>query len=244
MSATRSAIEHQKIMDSLIEYIDRKLGELKSQLFTKLETELADLKKSTQFVSDRYDDINEKLNKILDLPKQHQKIMEDLENKEKRIVALETKISESEQRELKTCVEVNGFRVSPNEPPQEIANRISSAFGINLETMDQFKYIKPTEIKPPRLIFTFKDETKKITMMNARKNNNVSLLLADVNKKVYVNEALTPYYKNLLWNTKIRAKEKKIKFIWFKNGKLLARKSEDSPIIEIKNHYDLENKIM
>lgn len=243
MSATRSAAEHQKIMDTLTEYLDRKLGELKTQLFTKLETEIADLKKSTQFVSDRYDDINDKLNKILDLPKQQQKIIEEMEKQEKRIVALETKIAVSEQKELKNSVEVNGFKVSLNEPPHEIATRISSAFGLNLEPEDKYRFIKSSDTKPSRLIYTFKDEIKKITMMNFKKNNNVSHL-ADVNKNIYVNEALTPYYKNLLWTTKIKAKEKKFKYIWFRNGKLLARKSEDSLITEIKNHLDLESKII
>lgn len=244
MTSTRSTLEQQKIVDSLTDYIDRKLGELKKQMFSKFETELADLKKSTQFVSDRYDEINEKLNIILELPKQHQKIIEDLENKEKRIVALEMKIAATEQNELKNSVEVTGFKVSTDEPPQEIANRITTAFGISLEPADKYKFLKPTDTKPPRLIFNFKEENKKITMMMGKKNTNISLLIADDNKKFYVNDALTPYYKNLLWSTKIRAKEKNFKFIWYKNGKLLARKSEGSPITEIKNHYDLESKII
>lgn len=79
-------------------------------------------------------------------------------------MALELKITVSEQKELKNSVEDTGFKVSDNEPPHEVASRITLAFGLQLEQGDKFKYMRPNDTKSPRLILNFKEENKKTTM--------------------------------------------------------------------------------
>lgn len=55
----------------------------------------------------------------------------------------------------------------------------------------------------------------------------------DQNDKNYIfaNDHLTQYKRHLLWLTKNKAKEINWKFIWVKNGNILAKKNEISNLI-------------
>ena len=59
-------------------------------------------------------------------------------------------------------------------------------------------------------------------------------------KRVYVNENMTPHYRQLFWRAKNYAKENNIKYVWFKNGKVLMRRSdEEKTVITVKSEGDL-----
>lgn len=59
---------------------------------------------------------------------------------------------------------------------------------------------------------------------------------------IYVNEHLTPYYRDQMTRAKDKVEEngsKKYKYVWFKNSKLFIRKSEASNIIRIRSINNL-----
>ncbi|XP_061729036.1 uncharacterized protein LOC133533971 [Cydia pomonella] len=70
-----------------------------------------------------------------------------------------------------------------------------------------------------------------------------SLSLKDIgyhgDGKIYVNDHLTLHNKALLREAKILAKEKNCKYIWTRHCKILARKTDTSPIFRIKVKQDL-----
>ncbi|KAJ2939934.1 hypothetical protein O0L34_g6641 [Tuta absoluta] len=58
------------------------------------------------------------------------------------------------------------------------------------------------------------------------------------NDQIYVREAATPNQKKLLWQVKQSLKPT-YKFIWFKDGRILVRKEENSKIFCIYTEGDI-----
>ncbi|KAG8239131.1 hypothetical protein J437_LFUL016138 [Ladona fulva] len=56
---------------------------------------------------------------------------------------------------------------------------------------------------------------------------------------IFINDHLTQYNKNLLWNTKERAIECNYKYVWFKTDRVLVRKDENSRVISISSERDI-----
>ena len=61
-----------------------------------------------------------------------------------------------------------------------------------------------------------------------------------VSQNVYINKQLTPHFKKLIWLTKTKAKSTNWKFVWFKNYKVLEKKSEGDCTIEIQLVTDID----
>ncbi|RZF37580.1 hypothetical protein LSTR_LSTR016142, partial [Laodelphax striatellus] len=84
-------------------------------------------------------------------------------------------------------------------------------------------------------------------LSDRRKNNEKDgFRTSHINKNlpdapVYINENLSPYYRNLLKETKSFAKENNFMFTWVRNGKIYVRKNENSRAIRIMNMCELEN---
>lgn len=59
--------------------------------------------------------------------------------------------------------------------------------------------------------------------------------------RVFINENLNPFYKELLWRAKGVAKDLGYKFVWLSRGKILVKKSEETKqVIKINSFLDLD----
>lgn len=59
-------------------------------------------------------------------------------------------------------------------------------------------------------------------------------------KRIYLNENMTAYYKNLFWKVKTFARERNFKYVWYRNGKIMMRKDNDTAeVIHINGEEDL-----
>ena len=58
--------------------------------------------------------------------------------------------------------------------------------------------------------------------------------------KLFANENLTHYRKNLLWSTKRAAKANNYNHFWTANGKILAKKNDTASVIAIQNESDVD----
>lgn len=58
--------------------------------------------------------------------------------------------------------------------------------------------------------------------------------------KLFFNDNLTWINKELFWMARSRGRENGFKFVWTKNGKVLAKKVEGSPVVTINSVSDLD----
>lgn len=78
-------------------------------------------------------------------------------------------------------------------------------------------------------------ELKKVKLTQDTVINNKN------NSRVYVNESLTKYNKELLFECKRKAMEINYKYVWTAEGKILMRAEERGRVIRIKTLSDLQN---
>ena len=82
-----------------------------------------------------------------------------------------------------------------------------------------------------------------ITKRYGHKGSFKSVTTADfgfsVDKKIFINESLTPKNKELFKNCLKFKKDKSYKFLWTNAGKIFLRRSADSPVIPINSSADI-----
>lgn len=244
------AAEEQYV--KFIKYVDKKMDEIKQELFKKieqetlnikknLENEMIDMKKSVDFISRQYDDISTKVDTLLQITKKVEILEEANNRKESRINSLETRLAEIEQVSMSyNWAEFAGVVTLPNEEPVDTINRVLKEIQVKVEPQ-KIKRIIRYQDRSQKIeggIYKYKiklqDEETQQTILNSRKYAR--------EKNIFVGELLTPYFKELLWKTKQKAKDNKYLYTWFKNNKILTKKNSDytSKIISVKHVSDLQ----
>ncbi|KAH6943525.1 hypothetical protein HPB50_023163 [Hyalomma asiaticum] len=89
----------------------------------------------------------------------------------------------------------------------------------------------------------FKSRTKRDAVLHKAKKARLSNkdIGSDNTQKIYVNEHLCPTLKRLLGIAIGRKRDNGWKSVWSYNGKIFARKSDETPIVRIEHDEDLSN---
>lgn len=208
-----------------------------------------DLEKSQEFLSERYDILLKKLeetnNVVTVLNMKIEDLVGKLQEKDIIIEDLSNKVHNLEQYSRKNMIEINGVKKVEGEHLESIVVNIAKKMSIEIEEADieVVHRLPPSRGKEPNIIVEFASRKKRNLFIN-NKNKivilNKDIGVGEVTDRVYVNESLSPYYKDLLWKTKTAARDKHYKFVWFRFGKLLVKKSESDAVIKINNVKDLD----
>ena len=94
----------------------------------------------------------------------------------------------------------------------------------------------------PAIIVKFVRREMRESLYRARKRLK-SITTADfgfsVDKKIFINESLTPKNKELFKECLKFKKDKSYKFLWTNAGKIFLRRNVDSPVIPINSSADI-----
>lgn len=203
-----------------------------------MSSEMADIKKSLEAMSDNYDVILKEVKELREFKEKHINIGDQMR-------MLENKIHEMEQYSRNRNVEVKGVEELGRENLKEIAVSIASKCGVNMRQEDievAHRVDNRTGKEPRDIIIQFKTREVRDTLIQAKKTkiNNTDITAGKLDKPIYVNEHLSAYYKRLFWETRSKCIERKYRYVWVKNGKILARKSENEHVIRIQSDEDLK----
>lgn len=165
--------------------------------------------------------------------------------KENRI--LKVKLNETEKLINMNCLEITDIPVPRGENLNVTVQLVGAALGFKLDSsLLENCYRRPSSDNkiPPKIILKFIRKSDKDEMLRCRKikrdfsTRNLDTSLSDLiteHKTIYINELLTVQNKELLVRAKEYKKCNRIKFLWIKNGNILMRKTETSPVIMIKS---------
>lgn len=230
---------------------------IRNEVSKILKAELRDIKASTQFSSDKIDEYEEKIAATEEIIKGLQSKLANATNKyrhlELKYQALEQRLVTIEQEKLSAMVEIAGIPTKPNEDVTNIVKTISENIQTSMHDVSSIKRIKKL---PPQLasgqkdvgidkstiLLTMKNEEKKSTWITAGRQAKLLSTVVDPSlkeEKIHIREALTPPIKKLLWQAKQQLKGI-YAFVWCKEGRILARKTEKSKVREIRNTTDLD----
>lgn len=182
----------------------------------------------------------------------NQKVIKDLiiknEDKDNQIRTLTYQIGQHEQYTRNKNVEIHGIPIQDSENCKNIVKCVLQELqvDIKIEEIDvAHRVYNKNPNSTPSIIAQFSTRTKRDTII-AKKSlivTNRNLPGVEIGQKIYISENLTPYNKNLLRLTKIKARESNYKYVWFKNNKLLVREKDNSPVLRINSELDIMNKM-
>lgn len=217
----------------------------KINMLLETREQVQELCQSVEYLNREVEDIrkeNEEMkNEIKELKTENEKIKEEVKtmNKMKEDVNI-MKIEQYEQEQYmrNKNIEIANVDVCQNEDIVDTIERIAKQFNISHDLKEVEKAHRvPTRNpnKTPNIVIQFKTREDRDKWIKSRKKTttNDDCFKNGNGRKIFINEHMTQYNKNLFWKTKEYARQNQIKFVWFREGKVRMKKDESQKIIQI-----------
>lgn len=185
---------------------------------------------------------------------EYSKVMDDLkaENNDlkNKVCELEERVENMEQYSRRNCLEVQGIPEGEGESVLDIVKDVGRALKMEItdsmiDTCHRLRQKK--DAKGPRgIIVKFVRRMDKEALLKKRQEKKKDFSTRHLNLAtptdipVFINESLSPARKRLLWQARQLKTDREYKYIWLRNGNILLRKEEGSPVITIKTQADLD----
>lgn len=191
-----------------------------------------------------------KLDQLLGMKKQVEENSHEIAELKKQVVNLQQQNCYLQQRTRINNLEIVGFPVTKNENTDEIMMAIADSINCPMVLNDISKchrvpcynekkgYNIVCQFISRRVKEDFLAKTKSFSKANQGFSaKDVKNFLPDV--KIYVNEHLSPEKKRLFSEAKAAKKQFDWKFLWIKEGNVLARKDTNSNVVKIDCRSDI-----
>ncbi|XP_013188339.1 uncharacterized protein LOC132903324 [Amyelois transitella] len=230
-------------LDSIQEQLSRitfQLEPLKSLTadVAVIKAEMSDLKASVEMAHSAFASLDARVKSV-------EKALTEIPDLQEEVCRLRQELEDRDQWARANNVEIRGVPLRKGENLYEIAERIGelSNFPIRRESISYIARI-PTRVpdaeKP--IIISFNNRyIKEDLVASARKSKQLTLagLGFSATGPFYVNDHLTQKNKTLLSKARSLARETDFRYVWVKHAKIMARKSDTSPVFIIRNEKDL-----
>ncbi|XP_045491111.1 tropomyosin-like [Colias croceus] len=237
--------EISDLMNSFKSQQDKKLSLIQASV-DYLTTNLAELKQSVEFFSEKYDEIHNKIGVLEQGYKEYRCVTQ----------MLETKIENLEKQLRNTSIEIRNIPMKPQESKNDlvqIAINTGKALKIDIQKSDIsdiFRIPSKNSTNKPiiaQLNTTLLKENilygiKKFNKDNANNKLNTNhLQIEGQPRPVYISENLTQKMKKIYFLARDFGKQNNYNYCWISKGKVYMRKQEGFPLIKIESEDDLKN---
>lgn len=235
------------------EFLVNVIESFKAEVFQELKnhsSQLNDFKKSLEFFSAKMDEHTKTMELIKEQNKTINKENEILKRSNAELVknmsVLEAKVRDLEQYSRRDNIEVNGIPKTNGEDVKEILKVLGRAIGMEVDSsavVAAHRVPSYNKTRTPALIARFNTRELRDTWLlkfRAKK----TLLASEINAnfpqtKVYIGEHLTPDNKLLFRNLKDESHHLRIKYVWCREGRFYARKSDEHNSVRVYTVDDL-----
>jgi CO dehydrogenase/acetyl-CoA synthase beta subunit len=204
------------------------------------------IKSSLNFLSDKYDtflnNIKELKDTVSNLVNTVSDLKSQLQSKDSQIGDLQKKIITLEQKQLEKQIEITGIYTEGDDSEVltkkviDLVNKIQVS--VDKNSISDLYVLPKSGTKPRKIIVELANKAVKQSILYHKKKLN-DTKISKPYSKVYINESLTYFFRQLLWQVKTKAQELNFKFVWYKYGKILVRRGEGTQIIKIQCEKDL-----
>lgn len=208
-----------------------------------------DFQKSIEFYSDQIDDLLKKISTLTETNNALIKKQQYLENQNKELKeenqSIKIIIEEDRQYNRNHNLIIDGIPDMARENVMDIVIKLGESVNNKIVQSDvQAVHRLPSKNNRKPIIIQFTNRLVRDKFLENCKSRRPTTdnIYPDIQPgPVYVNEHMTPYYKNLMFEAKkkIVDGQKVYQYVWFKNSKLFARKTADSPCIRISSLKDI-----
>lgn len=206
------------------------LMDIKKEIIAEQKAILAqirDVSESQQFISEQYDQMITQLKEVKSMGALTESSWESTQN---RLIS-------AEQYSRRHHLEIGNIPVAAGEDVEGIVCSAARRVGVQLgkEEIAAAHRLRAKEGKTPSIIVEFVSRKKRNELYGKRKES-----LA-MKPKIYFNESLSPYFKNLWSASKAFATEFDCKYVWYTNYRILIRKAEKYKPVVVRTLDDLKN---
>lgn len=201
---------------------------------TSMQREMKDIVTSQKYLSDRYDEMEKKLSVLGKIEKELQVVKEEQREKDKIIDELTNRLVHMEQYSRRHHLEFTNIAVRPDEDLEQTVIDIAQCINVKVTKGDieVVHRLHSNQKKIPVVIAEFNSRKLRDTLLKNRKKvdlTNENLLGKGYgNNKIGIKESLSPYFKKLFWLCKVKCEESNYKWCWYRNNRILVKKTDNS----------------
>ncbi|XP_077974500.1 uncharacterized protein LOC144430439 [Styela clava] len=142
-------------------------------------------------------------------------------------------------------LEFHGIPYSEDENTDELIIKIGKLLKINVERLDisiSHRLPRRDKSKIPPIIVRFTNRNKRNEFIDRKRNiSSIGNFGIQGMKSLFINENLTEFRNNLLYNARKSRKSNNYERLWTTNGNIYMRKNKDAPRVPITKLSDIEN---
>ncbi|CAH2085234.1 unnamed protein product [Euphydryas editha] len=225
---------------------------LVSENLANLNHQISGFEQSLSFISKQYDTLVQAVNEKNEIIKN---LASDNQNLFSQVRDLKDRLSQVEQSLRIANVEITGV---PEHKSENLVKTVVQLGKIVESPIAESDITHVTRIakfnkeskRPRSIIVKLQSQNHRDELLAAvsrfnkknrdKKLNTEHLGIGGRSQPVYVSEHLTLTKKHLHAATRIKAREAGFKFVWIRDGRIFARKSETSPAIYVKDEETLK----
>ncbi|XP_045542758.1 uncharacterized protein LOC123723611 [Papilio machaon] len=177
------------------------------------------------------------------------------------IANFQSKINQYEQECIRNDLEITGLPEEKNESPLHLTSLLAKKLGVTLDERDivsaervgrkmfaaEYDLSKEegaTLVRPRALVVRLVRRSTRDEFLRAarvrRGFDSAGVVAAAPTRRVYVNERLTRFNRQLFYKAREECRRLKWKFAWTKNGNIFVRRDHTQTAIRIHDHADIE----
>lgn len=210
---------------------------------SELRTEIRGLQESMNFINAEFEELEEARSEREALKKENEGLRERCKENESLIEQLQMRVVQCEQYSRRSNIEIRGLAQNENENVTELVGKIGDVIGepIAANDVEACHRVPTREEGKSNVIVQFRSRQKRDAVLaKARKSRIRNRDFGIENEtQVYLNEHLCPALKRLFSLAIAKKRECQWRFLWTRNGKIFARKTEQSPVVQIVSESDL-----
>lgn len=214
-----------------------------------IQKEMVVINDSVSFCSKKIDDLTDTLvlygGKIKELETKNIHLTNQNMHLELKMAAIEQHLRDVEQKNLEKFVEVAGVPVATNENLETITNNLVAKMNMERSEVVSVKRIRGRNAQEGFIHVELKDVQHAEQWVRASRNETITVQQITpgvptdaVASKVWIRRALTKINKTLLWKAR-QSLQETYKYIWFQDGKILARKGDNEKPVVIRCEEDI-----
>lgn len=244
-----------KTLHSETASLSSSVGEMKNR-HEEVLREVSEMKTSLQFVMNEQSDSKKQISE-LSIEVQHN--TQHLESNASELNVLRSTLHQVQMEHNKQQqfarllnLEIIGLNESNNENLTDVLVTIARYAGVTLTRNDveyasRVQPMNPVPGRPRCVIVKLRSRAHKDGIIaGLKKKRGITtkdIQLQGPASKIFVNDHLTQYNRQLLKSCKILAQEKGYSYTWLKNCRIFMRKADGAPLIKIESEKDLQKII-
>lgn len=213
-----------------------------------LRAEIKEMMRGVEFMEKEFEAMKKQLaaerNERLSLKQENEKLKAKCKDNESKIEELHKRLVQCEQYSRRSNVEIKGLVEAQNEDVTGLVSRIGEVIGepISADDIEVCHRVPTREEGKSNVVVQFKSKSKRDVVLEKARKNRIKNSNVGISNEgaIFVNDHLCPFLKKLLAQAIAKKREKQWRFVWTRNGRIYARKSEASDSVRIQSERDLE----